>query len=71
MWTTEDQTVVPPSSAELGGALAFTVQSVCPGARTSHGDLTRDPVVLAAVDTVLGARSPEPPPDVVCRPDAL
>jgi hypothetical protein len=66
VWTTRDHTVVPPTSADLAGALTFTVQSVCPGATTSHGDLPRDPVVLAAVDTVLGTGPPRPPQDVAC-----
>ena len=36
IWTTDDQVVVPPSSADLEGALDFTVQSVCPRAVVSH-----------------------------------
>ena len=66
VWTTEDQTVVPPSSADLDGALTFTVQSLCPGATTSHTELPGHPVVLAAVDSVLGVGPPEPPQDVAC-----
>ena len=30
IWTTDDRIVVPPSSADLDGALGFTIQSVCP-----------------------------------------
>jgi triacylglycerol esterase/lipase EstA (alpha/beta hydrolase family) len=66
VWTTADETVVPPSSADLRGALTFTVQSVCPGATTSHGDLPEDPVVLAAVTSVLGDGPPAAPRDVSC-----
>jgi triacylglycerol esterase/lipase EstA (alpha/beta hydrolase family) len=69
VWTTADETVVPPASADLDGALTFTVQSVCPGDTTSHGDLPEDPVVLAAAASVLGAGQPEPPEqpeDVAC-----
>jgi triacylglycerol lipase len=66
VWTTHDQTVVPPASADLDGALTFTVQAVCPAATTSHGDLPGDPVVLAAVDSVLGPGPPRPPDDVGC-----
>src|SRR4051794_2268640 len=66
VWTTEDQTVVPPDSADLDGALDFTVQSVCPGESTSHGELPEDPVVLASLDSVLGAAPPRPPAGVAC-----
>jgi len=67
VWTTADRTVVPPDSARLAGGLDFTVQSVCPGARTAHGDLPGDPVVLAALRTTLGPGPPEPPTDVGCQ----
>jgi triacylglycerol lipase len=66
VWSTADQVVVPPGSARLAGALDFTVQSVCPRADTSHGDLPSDPVVLAALRTTLGAGSPRPPTGVRC-----
>jgi pimeloyl-ACP methyl ester carboxylesterase len=66
VWSTADRTVVPPDSARLAGALDFTVQSVCPSARTSHGDLPGDPVVAAALTTTLGTAAPKPPaPDTV------
>ena len=61
VWSTADRTVVPPDSARLAGALDFTVQSVCPSARTSHGGLPGDPVVTAALATTLGRAAPEPP----------
>ena len=66
VWTTQDRTVVPPASADLEGALTFTVQSSCPAATTSHGELPSDPVVLAAVDSVLGVGAPEAPQEVAC-----
>jgi triacylglycerol lipase len=66
VWTTEDRTVVPPDSADLRGALTFTVQSVCPGATTAHGELPEDPVVLASLDSVLGTGRPAPPTGVAC-----
>jgi hypothetical protein len=67
VWSTADRTVVPPESARLAGGLDFTVQSVCPGLRTAHGDLPEDPVVLAALRSTLGAGTPEPPTDVACQ----
>ena len=66
VWTTEDQTVVPPESADLRGALAFTVQSLCPGATTSHTDLPAHPVVIASLDSVLSTGRPRPPTGVAC-----
>jgi triacylglycerol esterase/lipase EstA (alpha/beta hydrolase family) len=67
VWSTADRTVVPPDSARLDGALNLTVQSVCPAARTAHGDLPSDPVVLAALRTTLGKGPPTPPAGVSCR----
>ena len=67
VWSTTDRTVVPPSSARLAGAaLDVTVQSLCPGARVSHGDLPSDPTVLAVVRAALGAGPPRRPPSPPC-----
>lgn len=66
VWSTADRTVVPPASARLEGDLDFTVQSVCPGSRTAHGDLPTDPVVLAALRSTLGRGAAQPPTDVTC-----
>jgi triacylglycerol lipase len=49
IWTTQDETVTPPDSARLEGAVNLAVQSVCADARTTHGDLPRDPLVQAMV----------------------
>ncbi len=61
IWTTDDQTVVPPSSADLDGALDFTIQSVCPRATVSHRDLPESPPVIAAVIRELGVNRPTAP----------
>jgi triacylglycerol lipase len=66
VWSTADRTVVPTDSAGLAGAVDFTVQSVCPAARTAHGDLPADRVVLAALRTTLGTSAPRPPRGVRC-----
>jgi triacylglycerol lipase len=67
VWSTADEVVVPSDSARLAGGLGFTVQSVCPGARTEHGGLPSDPVVQAALTSTLGAGAPAAPRDVPCR----
>jgi triacylglycerol lipase len=64
--STTDNVVTPVDSAALSGALNIVVQDVCPGATVVHGDLPRHPVVLAALDSVLGAGTPEAPGAVRC-----
>ncbi len=65
LWTTQDQTVTPPDSARLDGALGFAVQQVCPGAEVQHGQLPRDPLVIGLVLEALGQQplSTAPAPD--------
>jgi triacylglycerol esterase/lipase EstA (alpha/beta hydrolase family) len=60
IWTTQDQTVTPPDSARLDGALNLTVQSVCAGTRVGHGQLPRDPVVQGIVLAELQPGDPVP-----------
>jgi triacylglycerol lipase len=64
--TDRDQTVTPTDSAELDGALNIAVQDICPDATTSHGDLPRDPVVLATLRSALGKGAPSAPQGVTC-----
>lgn len=49
IWTTADQTVVPPDSARLDGAVDVALQDVCGPAPVSHGQLPADPAVVALV----------------------
>jgi triacylglycerol esterase/lipase EstA (alpha/beta hydrolase family) len=58
IWTTQDETVTPPDSAHLDGALNMTVQSVCADARVGHAGLPGDPVVQAMVVVELAAGPP-------------
>jgi triacylglycerol lipase len=58
IWTTRDETVTPPDSARLAGALNLPVQSVCADARVGHGDLPRDPLVQQMVLAELTAGDP-------------
>jgi triacylglycerol esterase/lipase EstA (alpha/beta hydrolase family) len=58
VWTEQDETVTPPDSAELEGALNVPVQSVCPGLRVGHGGLPSDPSVQAIVVAELAPGDP-------------
>jgi triacylglycerol esterase/lipase EstA (alpha/beta hydrolase family) len=66
IWSTGDQTVVPPTSAHLDGALDYSIQSVCPRVAVSHGDLPRNPQVIAAVVRELGVTRPALPTSDIC-----
>jgi triacylglycerol lipase len=64
--STSDQVVTPVDSAALSGALNILVQDVCPGSAAVHGDLPSNPVVVAALGSVLGAGTPQVPTRVAC-----
>ncbi|MBO0867106.1 MAG: lipase [Micromonosporaceae bacterium] len=49
VWTRDDQTVTPPDSAVLPGAVNVAVQQVCPDAIVQHGQLPSDPLVTGLV----------------------
>jgi triacylglycerol lipase len=54
VWTESDETVTPPDSARLTGAVNVPLQSVCPDAQVSHGELPTDPLVTTLVLAALG-----------------
>ena len=54
IWTQDDETVQPPDSARLDGAVNLPIQSICPGSRVSHSALPTDPQVTAVVLAALG-----------------
>lgn len=58
VWTTADETVTPPESAQLDGAVDLPVQSVCADSRVGHGQLPADPVVQGIVLAQLAAGPP-------------
>jgi triacylglycerol lipase len=58
VWTAADQTVTPPESAELTGAVDLPVQDVCADSRVGHGQLPTDPLVQAIVLAELAAGPP-------------
>ncbi len=49
VWTTQDETVTPPDSARLDGAVNVALQDVCPGLQVTHGELPTGPVVRSLV----------------------
>jgi hypothetical protein len=53
IWTENDETVVPPDSARLDGAVNVPLQNVCQRARIAHSELPSHPTVLALVDKAL------------------
>jgi triacylglycerol lipase len=61
IWTASDQTVTPPASARLAGAVNVRVQDVCAGSGVGHGALVRDPLVLGLVVRALDGALPRPP----------
>jgi triacylglycerol esterase/lipase EstA (alpha/beta hydrolase family) len=55
LWTDNDQTVQPPDSARLAGAVNVPLQSVCPQAVISHSQLPTSPLVDGIVLRALAA----------------
>jgi triacylglycerol lipase len=66
LWTSDDQTVTPPDSARLAGAIDVQVQSVCPGVSISHSQLPTNPDVTAMVLQALSAGPLRPPTSADC-----
>jgi triacylglycerol lipase len=64
--STSDQVVTPAESAALSGAVNIVIQEVCPASNAAHGDLPGNPVVLAALGSVLGVELPQAPTDITC-----
>jgi triacylglycerol esterase/lipase EstA (alpha/beta hydrolase family) len=61
IWTERDETVTPPDSARLDGAVNIALQQVCPGNQAAHGDLPTDPAVTELVLQALGTGPLETP----------
>ncbi len=67
LWTTNDEVVVPPTSARLPGAIDEPVQAACPALTVSHSQLPASPTVVAMVLAALGRAPLARPTAVDCR----
>lgn len=66
IWTTQDQTVTPPDTARLDGAVNLPVQSICADADIGHSNLPSDPLVQEMVLSQLAAGVPVPLTEADC-----
>jgi pimeloyl-ACP methyl ester carboxylesterase len=66
LWSTGDQTVQPPDSARLAGAVNVPLQSVCRGADIQHGQLPTAPLVVGLVLRALAGSGVTAPPPGSC-----
>lgn len=55
LWSTDDQTVQPPDSARLPGAVNVPLQSVCPGVHIQHSQLPTAPLAVGLILRALAA----------------
>jgi triacylglycerol lipase len=66
LWSTVDQTVQPPDSARLSGAVNVPLQSVCPGLDVQHSQLPTDPLVVGLILRALASDRVTAPPERDC-----
>ncbi|HZM80894.1 MAG TPA: hypothetical protein VFC19_34660 [Candidatus Limnocylindrales bacterium] len=66
VWTVDDETVTPPESARLEGAINVAVQSLCPRLRLSHSQLPTDGFVTGLVLRAIGEAALTAPQNVSC-----
>lgn len=67
VWTSLDETVTPPETAVLEGAINVEVQSVCPTLGSAHGDLVREPMVLGLIVRTVRGELNGPPDEADCQ----
>jgi hypothetical protein len=63
VWIENDETVQPPDSARLDGAVNLPVQSLCPDVRLAHSQLPTDPLVSKLVLRAIGSGPIDVPTD--------
>jgi len=66
LWSTDDQTVQPPDSARLAGAVNVPLQSVCPGVDIQHDRLPTAPLVVGIVLRALASGRVTAPAPASC-----
>jgi triacylglycerol lipase len=66
LWSTDDQTVQPPDSARLAGAVNVPLQSVCPGVDIQHDQLPTAPLVVGIVLRALASGRVTAPAPASC-----
>jgi pimeloyl-ACP methyl ester carboxylesterase len=66
LWSADDQTVQPPDSARLPGAVNVPLQSVCPGADIQHSQLPTAPLVVGLILRALASSQVTAPPPGDC-----
>ncbi len=72
LWSTDDQTVQPPDSARLPGAVNVPLQSICPGVDIPHDQLPTAPLVVGLVlRTLASNRVTAPAPGDCAALEAL
>jgi len=68
VWTSQDETVTPPESARLDGAVNVVVQEVCAGLSVPHGALPTTPLVRGLVLQALSTQDIAEPSASDCGP---
>ena len=66
LWSADDQTVQPPDSARLSGAVNVPLQAVCPGVNIQHSQLPAAPLVVGLVLRTLSANRVTAPAAADC-----
>jgi triacylglycerol lipase len=66
VWTDQDQTVTPPDSGHLEGAVNVAVQALCPQRPVSHSQLPTDGAVTSVVLQAIGADPLVAPDPAAC-----
>jgi triacylglycerol lipase len=67
VWSEDDQTVTPPDSARLAGAVNVALQQICPAEQVAHAQLPTDPLVTGLVLKALGPAPISAPAPSQCQ----
>jgi triacylglycerol lipase len=67
VWSEDDQTVTPPDSARLTGAINVALQQICPAEQVAHAQLPTDPLVTGLVLRALGPAPISAPAPSQCQ----